>query len=179
MSELVGIIRQIIHNEMQRLRITELAVVEADGQHPHASGGDKDNYACDVRLKNSGLVLKQVRGLRLPSRPRLSLEPDDEVELWVNSHGAASAWAADDGGNVNLLGLKPDEFRITGWYAMLLPCGGRLACDSGIRKLSRHGWHCPECDVHLTSLFYCDGCNRRWYPFPKGDEIVYKSPDVS
>jgi uncharacterized protein involved in type VI secretion and phage assembly len=38
--------------------VTELGLVEA--VFPHNSGGDKDNYGCDVRLKNSGLLLKRV-----------------------------------------------------------------------------------------------------------------------
>jgi uncharacterized protein involved in type VI secretion and phage assembly len=29
-------------------------------QHPHADDSDKDNYACTVQLRNSGIVLKQV-----------------------------------------------------------------------------------------------------------------------
>ncbi len=60
MSELVNVIQQIVHNELRQVRVTELAVVEPSGLHPHAGDSDKDNYACDVRLKNSGLVLKQV-----------------------------------------------------------------------------------------------------------------------
>jgi uncharacterized protein involved in type VI secretion and phage assembly len=40
--------------------VTELAVVEPNGLYPHSDENDVQNYACDVRLKNSGLVLKQV-----------------------------------------------------------------------------------------------------------------------
>jgi phage baseplate assembly protein gpV len=60
MSTLVGIIQQIIRQELRGLRVTELAIVERNGLHPHADESDKGNYACDVRLKNNGLVLKQV-----------------------------------------------------------------------------------------------------------------------
>lgn len=60
MSTLVGIIQQIVREELRGLHVAELGVVERNGLHPHASGSDKDNYACDVRLKNSGLLLQQV-----------------------------------------------------------------------------------------------------------------------
>ncbi len=58
MSTIIDTIRQIIRHELRRLRITELGVVEA--VYPHSSPGDNDNYGCDVRLKNSGLLLKRV-----------------------------------------------------------------------------------------------------------------------
>jgi len=51
-------IRKIVHEEMRQLRTAELAVVQA--QHPHADAGDKDNFACTVALRDSGIVLKQV-----------------------------------------------------------------------------------------------------------------------
>jgi hypothetical protein len=60
MSTLIDIIQQIVREELHGLRVAELAVVEQNGLHPHAAASDKDNYACDVRLKNGGLVLKQV-----------------------------------------------------------------------------------------------------------------------
>lgn len=40
------------------MRVAELGLVEA--VFPHSATGDTDNYACDVRLKNSGLLLKRV-----------------------------------------------------------------------------------------------------------------------
>ncbi len=58
MSTLIETIQQIIRHELHRLRITELGVVEA--VYPHRSADDNDNYGCDVRLKNSGLLLKRV-----------------------------------------------------------------------------------------------------------------------
>ncbi len=51
-------IRRIVQEELGRVRTAELAVVQ--DQHPHASASDKDNYACTVRLRDSGIVLKQV-----------------------------------------------------------------------------------------------------------------------
>jgi uncharacterized protein involved in type VI secretion and phage assembly len=57
-SNIIGTIQAIVRQELQRLRITELGVVEAI--YSHATSDDTDNYGCDVRLKNSGLLLKRV-----------------------------------------------------------------------------------------------------------------------
>jgi uncharacterized protein involved in type VI secretion and phage assembly len=57
-STIVSTIQEIIRQEMRRLRVAELGLVEAI--FPHSNGADNDNYACDVRLKNSGLLLKRV-----------------------------------------------------------------------------------------------------------------------
>jgi uncharacterized protein involved in type VI secretion and phage assembly len=51
-------IQRIVQEELGRVRAAELAIVQE--QHPHASDSDKDNYACTVQLRNSGIVLKQV-----------------------------------------------------------------------------------------------------------------------
>jgi len=51
-------VRRIVQEELGRVRTAELAIVQE--QHPHASDSDKDNYACTVQLRNSGIVLKQV-----------------------------------------------------------------------------------------------------------------------
>jgi phage baseplate assembly protein gpV len=58
LSTIVHTIQEIVRHEMRRLRVTELGIVEA--VYPHSAGGDDDNYGCDVRLKNSGLLLKRV-----------------------------------------------------------------------------------------------------------------------
>lgn len=58
MSTIVDTIQEIVRHEMRRLRVAEFGVVEA--VYPHSDGGDNDNYGCDVRLKNSGLLLKRV-----------------------------------------------------------------------------------------------------------------------
>ncbi len=58
MSTVVGTIREIIRQELQSLRITEFGLVEE--VYSHADSSDTDNYGCDVRLKNSGLLLKRV-----------------------------------------------------------------------------------------------------------------------
>lgn len=57
MSTIVSTIQGIVRQELRRVRVTELGVVEA--VYPH-SDDDNDNYGCDVRLKNSGLLLKRV-----------------------------------------------------------------------------------------------------------------------
>lgn len=58
MSTLVHTLQEIVRHELRRLRICELGLVEA--VHPHSGADDDDNYGCDVRLKNSGLLLKRV-----------------------------------------------------------------------------------------------------------------------
>ncbi len=58
MTTIVSTIQEIIRQELRSVRIAELGLVEA--VYPHAGESDEDNYACDVRLKNSGLLLKRV-----------------------------------------------------------------------------------------------------------------------
>lgn len=58
MSTVVNTLQQIIRHELRSLHIAELGLVEA--VYPHSDGGDDDNYGCDVRLKNSGLLLRRV-----------------------------------------------------------------------------------------------------------------------
>ena len=55
---LLSTIQEIIRDELRGVRVAELGVIEAT--FPHAGGGDKDNYGCDVRLKGSDLLLKKV-----------------------------------------------------------------------------------------------------------------------
>jgi phage baseplate assembly protein gpV len=57
-ANLYETIQKIVRQELGRVRTAELAVVQE--QHPHASDGDQDNYACTVQLRDSELVLKQV-----------------------------------------------------------------------------------------------------------------------
>jgi uncharacterized protein involved in type VI secretion and phage assembly len=57
-AELVPELRRLIREEVHTLRSTELAVVQ--GQHPHESDGDTDNYAVTVRLRDTGIVLSKV-----------------------------------------------------------------------------------------------------------------------
>jgi uncharacterized protein involved in type VI secretion and phage assembly len=57
-SSIVSTIQSIVRQELRRVRIADLGVVEA--VYPHSAADDGDNYGCDVRLKNSGLLLKQV-----------------------------------------------------------------------------------------------------------------------
>lgn len=58
MSTIIDTIQEIIRHELRTLRVSELGLVEA--VYPHSTDGDNDNYGCDVRLKNSGLLLKRV-----------------------------------------------------------------------------------------------------------------------
>jgi len=58
MSTIVSTIQEIVRQELRSVRVAELGVVEA--VDPHSAGSDKDNYSCDVSLKNSGLLLKRA-----------------------------------------------------------------------------------------------------------------------
>lgn len=58
MATITSTIQEIVRNEMRRTRVAELGLVEA--VYAHAAAEDNDNYGCDVRLKNSGLLLKRV-----------------------------------------------------------------------------------------------------------------------
>lgn len=58
MSTIISTIEEIVRQEIRSVRVAELGLVEA--VYPHNSNGDTDNYGCDVRLKNSGLLLKRV-----------------------------------------------------------------------------------------------------------------------
>lgn len=58
MSSIVETIQEIIRHELRAVRTSELGVVEA--VYSHSDDSDNDNYGCDVRLKNSGLLLKRV-----------------------------------------------------------------------------------------------------------------------
>jgi phage baseplate assembly protein gpV len=51
-------LQRIVQEELGRVRTAELAIVQE--QYPHADDSDKDNYACTVRLRDSGIVLEQV-----------------------------------------------------------------------------------------------------------------------
>lgn len=51
-------VRRIVADEVGRMRMSELAIVQES--HPHASDSDIDNYACTVRLRDSGIVLRHV-----------------------------------------------------------------------------------------------------------------------
>ena len=49
-----------------------------------------------------------------------------------------------------------------------------LGCTSGLKELSRHLWHCPRCDVHLTTLYLCPECNTRW-----SSSVLWQAYDVA
>jgi phage baseplate assembly protein gpV len=58
MSTIVETLQAIVRQELSRVRVADLGLVE--DIYPHSSEGDDENYGCDVRLKNSGLLLKRV-----------------------------------------------------------------------------------------------------------------------
>lgn len=49
----------------------------------------------------------------------------------------------------------------------LLLCNGK----DDLSRMAGHYWHCPNCDVHLTSLGLCPECGTR-YEFDENAPIV-------
>lgn len=56
---IVEAMRGIAKVELRKFRMPELGVVTSI--FPHSSAGDKDNYECNVRLKNSNVELRKVQ----------------------------------------------------------------------------------------------------------------------
>jgi phage baseplate assembly protein gpV len=57
-TDVVGLLQALVRNELAKLRVAEVGVVER--VYSHASGGDKNNHACDVNLRDTGLLLPKV-----------------------------------------------------------------------------------------------------------------------
>ena len=55
---MVEAMREIAEKELKKIHFPELAVVTSI--FPHSSAGDKDNYECNARLKNSDIELRKV-----------------------------------------------------------------------------------------------------------------------
>ncbi len=58
-TQIVEAMKGIAHEELKRLRMPELGVVT--NIYPHSDQNDKDNYQCDVRLKNLDVELRRVQ----------------------------------------------------------------------------------------------------------------------
>ena len=58
MSDSLALIRAVIREELQALRLADVGVV--DGVFPHSGDSDGNNHECDVKLRESDLVLKKV-----------------------------------------------------------------------------------------------------------------------
>lgn len=57
-ADVVSVVQAIVADMLQSHRTAELGVVTA--VYSHASAGDKNNYGCDVKLRDSELELKSV-----------------------------------------------------------------------------------------------------------------------
>ena len=58
MSNMLDIVRKIVRKEMESLMVMEVG--EVTSVYPHSSNGDKDNYQCNVRLRDRGVELRRV-----------------------------------------------------------------------------------------------------------------------
>lgn len=57
-ADIIELLRAIVRSELAAVRVAEIGVVTRT--HPHAGESDKKNYACDVKLRDSGLELKAI-----------------------------------------------------------------------------------------------------------------------
>ena len=57
MSNIVEVIRNIARMEVKKVHTTELGVVTS--VFPHSDDTDKDNYECNVKLKDKGVESKE------------------------------------------------------------------------------------------------------------------------
>lgn len=58
MNDAITLLQAVIRDELRSFKTTELGVVTQ--VYSHESSSDKNNYECDVKLRNSGLELKRV-----------------------------------------------------------------------------------------------------------------------
>jgi phage baseplate assembly protein gpV len=58
MKDIVGIIQSVIQDQLRGFKTAEFGVVTK--VYSHESASDKNNYQCDVRLRDTGLELKRV-----------------------------------------------------------------------------------------------------------------------
>ncbi|MEM2793992.1 MAG: phage baseplate assembly protein V, partial [Candidatus Methanomethylicia archaeon] len=56
---IVEMIRRIAENEVRKIHTVELGIVTS--VFPHSTPSDKDNYECNVRLKNMNIELQRVQ----------------------------------------------------------------------------------------------------------------------
>jgi len=57
-TDVLDVIQAVIRDQLRTFRTAELGVVTK--VYSHASSSDKNNYECDVKLRDSGLELKRV-----------------------------------------------------------------------------------------------------------------------
>ena len=57
-TDVVGLIQAIVEHRLRGIKTADLGVVTA--AYPHESSSDKNNYQCDVKLRDSGVELKRV-----------------------------------------------------------------------------------------------------------------------
>ncbi len=58
LSDVFETVRKIAEAEVKKLNVVELGVITS--VFPHSSGGDKDNYECNIKLKNKDVELRRV-----------------------------------------------------------------------------------------------------------------------
>lgn len=84
MSDLIHLIQSVVRDELRSFRTTDLGVVTQ--VYSHESASDKNNYECDVRLRDSGLELKRVP-VSTQRIGAVSIPNEDDMVLVQFLHG--------------------------------------------------------------------------------------------
>ena len=84
MSDAISLIQAVIRDQLQIFKTAELGVVTQIYSHENSS--DKNNYECDVRLRNSGLELKRVP-VDTPRIGVVAIPNKDDLVLVQYLHG--------------------------------------------------------------------------------------------
>ncbi|HYR62979.1 MAG TPA: hypothetical protein VET24_10180 [Actinomycetota bacterium] len=124
--DLIGVVQAVVRDQLAGLRIAEIGVVT--DVFPHADDGDQDNYACSVRLRDTGLELAKVPVAT--QRIGLSHIPNVDDLVLVTFVGGALAGAVITGRLYNDADRPP--------VAKAKECvyGSPDDAESGLRRLS-------------------------------------------
>ena len=57
-QDAISLIQAVVRDELRSFKTAELGIVTS--VYPHESTSDKNNYECDVKLRNAGIELKRI-----------------------------------------------------------------------------------------------------------------------
>jgi uncharacterized protein involved in type VI secretion and phage assembly len=78
MSDAITLIQAVVRDQLQSFKTAELGVVSK--VYAHESASDKNNYQCDVKLRNSELELKRV-SVATPRIGAAAIPNEDDLVL--------------------------------------------------------------------------------------------------
>lgn len=105
----LGVIRAVVREELRGFHTAELGVVTAS--YPHESSADKNNYACDVRLRDSGLELKRVP-VGTDRIGAVAIPNPDDLVLVQFLHGDVQSAIIPGGGRLYNVVDRPPEAKL-------------------------------------------------------------------